>query len=181
MKKKVKLVAKDAFLYLDMQLSWKKDDLSFSVYHKENQTIKYVNRESCHQTVVFKSIPAGVFTRMGRLTSIPEENKDVPIMSLCTTHANALKKANPLPKKIPMVRELYDQELTRKQQQKLKEVKKEKRKGEQRIYFVIGHARFWAKLQIVGLIKHLAKKFKLTYLCFSMAYRRFTNLQEKFQ
>eukprot|EP00957_Ditylum_brightwellii_P180397 13742030-Ditylum_brightwellii.AAC.1 len=64
-KKKVKFVEKDAFPYLDTQLQWKDDDLSFAVYHKKNQTIKYVNCESCHQTAVFKAIPAGVFTRMG--------------------------------------------------------------------------------------------------------------------
>eukprot|EP00957_Ditylum_brightwellii_P124156 9464292-Ditylum_brightwellii.AAC.1 len=66
------------------------------------------------------------------------------------------------------------------EQQKLKEAEKEKKKDEQRVYFVIGHTRFWAKLHIARLIKGLAKKFKLTYLHFSMAYRRFTNLQENF-
>eukprot|EP00957_Ditylum_brightwellii_P132495 10103937-Ditylum_brightwellii.AAC.1 len=35
-RKKVKLVAKEAFPYLDMQLSWRKNNLSFSVYHKKN-------------------------------------------------------------------------------------------------------------------------------------------------
>eukprot|EP00957_Ditylum_brightwellii_P172993 13170561-Ditylum_brightwellii.AAC.1 len=116
-----------------MQLSWKKDDLSFFVYHKKNQTTKYVNREKCHQTAVFKAIPAGVFTCMGQLTSITEENRNVPIMSIYPTHANALKKANLLPKRIPTVQELYDQELARKEKQKLKEAEKEKRKDEQRI------------------------------------------------
>eukprot|EP00957_Ditylum_brightwellii_P186097 14168439-Ditylum_brightwellii.AAC.1 len=64
-KKKVKLVDKDAFSYLDMQLQWRDDELSFAVYHKKNQTIKYVNCKSCHQTAVFKAIPVGVFTHMG--------------------------------------------------------------------------------------------------------------------
>eukprot|EP00957_Ditylum_brightwellii_P008439 639375-Ditylum_brightwellii.AAC.1 len=157
-----------------------KNDLSFSVYHKKNQAIKYINRESCHQTAVFKAIPAGVFTRMGRLTSITNENKNMTITSLYLTHADDLKKVNLLPKRIPTIRELYEQELKRKENQKLKDAEKEKRKDEQRIYFVIGHARFWAKFNIAGIIKCLAKKCNLTYLSFSMAYRRFTNLQEKF-
>eukprot|EP00957_Ditylum_brightwellii_P037930 2868926-Ditylum_brightwellii.AAC.1 len=89
---------------------------------------------------------------MERLTSITEENKDVLITSLYPTHVNALKKANLLPKRISTIQELYDQELARKEQQKLKEAGKEKRKDEQRIYFVIGHAHFWAKLHIAGLI-----------------------------
>ena len=46
---------------------------------------------------------------------------------------------------------------------------------------MIGHARFWAKFNIAKIIRRLAKKFNLTYLHFSMAYRRFTNLQEKFR
>eukprot|EP00957_Ditylum_brightwellii_P202193 15329031-Ditylum_brightwellii.AAC.3 len=113
-----------------MQLSWKKDDLSFSVYHNKNQTITYVNRESCHQMAVFKAILAGVFTCMGRLTSITDENKNVPITSLFSTHANSLKKTNLLPKKIPTAQELYDQELARVEQRKLKEAEKEKKKDE---------------------------------------------------
>eukprot|EP00957_Ditylum_brightwellii_P000679 53447-Ditylum_brightwellii.AAC.1 len=92
-----------------------KNDLSFSVYHKKNQTIKYVNRESCHQTAVFKAIPAGVFTHMGRLTSITNENKNKPIITFYPTHAATLQKANLLPKKIPTIRELYAQELNQKE------------------------------------------------------------------
>ena len=69
-----------------------KNDPSFSVYHKKNQTIKYINRESCHRAAVFKAIPAGVFTHMGRLTSITDKNKDMPIPALFPTHAAALKK-----------------------------------------------------------------------------------------
>eukprot|EP00957_Ditylum_brightwellii_P210776 15365384-Ditylum_brightwellii.AAC.1 len=127
-KKKVKLVAKETFPYLDMQLSWKMDNLSFLVYHKKKQTIKYVNKESCRQTAVFKAIPTGVFIHMGRLTLITEENRDMPITSLYPTHAAALKKSKLLPKKIPTVRELCDQELAQKEKQKLKKAEKEKRK-----------------------------------------------------
>eukprot|EP00957_Ditylum_brightwellii_P117881 8991981-Ditylum_brightwellii.AAC.1 len=65
LREKVKVIEKDALPYLDMQMSWKTDNLHFSVYSKENQTIKYVNKESCHRTSVFKAVPAGVFTRIG--------------------------------------------------------------------------------------------------------------------
>eukprot|EP00957_Ditylum_brightwellii_P057069 4325039-Ditylum_brightwellii.AAC.1 len=139
-KKKVKLVDKDAFPYLDMQLQQKDDNLSSAVYHKKNQTIKYVNRESCHRTAVFKAIPAGVFTHMGQLTSMTEENKNVPITYLYPTHADALRKANILPKKIPMVHKLYKQELVREEMQKKKVEEKNRRHDKRTIYFVIGHA-----------------------------------------
>eukprot|EP00957_Ditylum_brightwellii_P053313 4041649-Ditylum_brightwellii.AAC.1 len=55
---------------------------SNSVYNKENQRIKYVNKESCHPASVFKAIPEGVFTRLGQLTSRTRENENVPITEL---------------------------------------------------------------------------------------------------
>eukprot|EP00957_Ditylum_brightwellii_P148113 11276598-Ditylum_brightwellii.AAC.1 len=64
--------------------------------------------------------------------------------------------------------------------QKKKAEEKNRRQDKRTIYFFIGHAHFWAKFYIARIIKCLAKKFKLTYLRFSMAYRRFTSLQEKF-
>ena len=82
---------------------------------------------------------------------------------------------------IPTVHELYKQELAREELQKMKVEEKDRRQDKRTIYFVIGHARFWGKLHIARIIKQLAKKFNLTYLQFSMAYRRFTNLREKFR
>eukprot|EP00957_Ditylum_brightwellii_P046246 3508741-Ditylum_brightwellii.AAC.1 len=43
---KVTMVRKEAFPYLDLKLYWDKQDLCFVVYNKENQHIKYVNKES---------------------------------------------------------------------------------------------------------------------------------------
>eukprot|EP00957_Ditylum_brightwellii_P092333 7029911-Ditylum_brightwellii.AAC.1 len=62
---KVTVVRKEEFPYLDMKLYGSKQELRFAVYNKENQHIKYVNRESCHCTSVFKAIPEGVFTCLG--------------------------------------------------------------------------------------------------------------------
>eukprot|EP00957_Ditylum_brightwellii_P142763 10878525-Ditylum_brightwellii.AAC.1 len=64
-REKVKVIEENAFPYLDMQLSWRHNNLHFSVYIKENQPIKYVNKESCHRASVFKTVPAGLFTRLG--------------------------------------------------------------------------------------------------------------------
>eukprot|EP00957_Ditylum_brightwellii_P037032 2803770-Ditylum_brightwellii.AAC.1 len=38
-REKVKVIEENVFPYLDMQLSWRHDNLHFSVYSKENQTI----------------------------------------------------------------------------------------------------------------------------------------------
>eukprot|EP00957_Ditylum_brightwellii_P168531 12828489-Ditylum_brightwellii.AAC.1 len=66
---KVMVVRKKAFPYLDMKMYWTDSNIRFVVYNKENQQIKYVNRESCHRATMFKIILEGVFTRLGQLTS----------------------------------------------------------------------------------------------------------------
>eukprot|EP00957_Ditylum_brightwellii_P161857 12323468-Ditylum_brightwellii.AAC.1 len=59
---KVTAVSKKTFPCLNMQLFWTREKNCLSVYSKENQQIKYVNKESCHCSSVFKAIPAGFFT-----------------------------------------------------------------------------------------------------------------------
>eukprot|EP00957_Ditylum_brightwellii_P011677 882229-Ditylum_brightwellii.AAC.1 len=152
-----------------------------SIYHKKSQTVKYVNRESCHQTAVFKAIPAGVFTCIGRLTSMTDENKNAPITSLYATHADTLKKASILSKKFQQFKIYMNRNSEEKKYRKKKEEEKNRRHDKCTIYFVIGHAQFWAIFHLARIVNRLTKKFKLTYLRFSMAYMRFTNLQEKFR
>eukprot|EP00957_Ditylum_brightwellii_P200972 15319905-Ditylum_brightwellii.AAC.1 len=53
---KVTVIKENTFPYLNMQLSWRGEELYFSVYSKKNQTIKYVNKESCQHNSV---LPAG--------------------------------------------------------------------------------------------------------------------------
>ena len=104
-----------------MQLYWRQNTLYFSVYSKENQTIKYVNKESCHRQSVFKAVPAGVFTRLGRLTSLTKDNQATPILDLYPLHHEALKKAKLLPKNVPTLQELHQQEDDRRRRSKKKE------------------------------------------------------------
>eukprot|EP00957_Ditylum_brightwellii_P021271 1604807-Ditylum_brightwellii.AAC.1 len=73
-----------------------------------------------------KAVPAGVFTRCGRLTLLTQENKNTPIMNLYPLHAESLNKAKLLPKKIPSVNDLYQQEEDRRQRSKKKEEEAEK-------------------------------------------------------
>ena len=110
-----------------MQVSWKSDYLHFLVYSKENQTIKYVNKESCHRQSVFKAVPAGVFTRLGRLTLLTKSNQNTPILDFYLLHHEALKKANLLPKNVPTLKELHQQEDDRRRC--LKKKKKKRKKG----------------------------------------------------
>eukprot|EP00957_Ditylum_brightwellii_P046583 3534180-Ditylum_brightwellii.AAC.1 len=63
---------------------------------------------------------------------------------------------------------------------KKKEEEKEGKHDDRTIYFVVGHSCFWKKFNIVNIIRRLKKRFNLTYLRFSMAYHRYTNLHERF-
>eukprot|EP00957_Ditylum_brightwellii_P055822 4229273-Ditylum_brightwellii.AAC.1 len=55
---KVKVIDDHLFPFLNMQMEWKDNILTFSVYAKPNHTIKYVGNTSCHCPSVFKAIPA---------------------------------------------------------------------------------------------------------------------------
>jgi hypothetical protein len=90
----------DVFPYLDMELYWRDDDLKFKVYLKPNQKLKYLNKGSRHTSACFKSIPSGVIRRLSILTSLTQENENVPINELYPEHAKALEIAHlhvPLP------------------------------------------------------------------------------------
>eukprot|EP00957_Ditylum_brightwellii_P135439 10326915-Ditylum_brightwellii.AAC.1 len=85
-----------------------------------------------------------------------------------------------MPQTIPTVGELYQQEHDRQRRMKKNEEEKEAKHNDRTIYFLVGHSRFWKKLNIVNIIRHLKTRFNLTYLRFSMACRSYTNLHERF-
>eukprot|EP00957_Ditylum_brightwellii_P102855 7837519-Ditylum_brightwellii.AAC.1 len=82
-----------------MKLYWEKQELCLAVYNKENQCIKYMNKESCHCASVIKAIPEGVFACLCGLTSRTKENKKVHITELYPDHREALRVAKILQKK----------------------------------------------------------------------------------
>eukprot|EP00957_Ditylum_brightwellii_P076668 5827841-Ditylum_brightwellii.AAC.1 len=113
---KVKVINDHTFPFLGMQMEWKGAILTFSVYAKPNHTIKYAGNNSCYHPSVFKAILTGVFTRLGRLTSITMENINQPITELYPAHMPALQSAGILPNKIPSMKELQEEEILCKQQ-----------------------------------------------------------------
>eukprot|EP00957_Ditylum_brightwellii_P201297 15325006-Ditylum_brightwellii.AAC.1 len=100
-----------------------------------------------------KAVPAGVFTRLGRLTLLTECNKHSPILDLYLLHAEALEKEKLVPKSIPTKCDLYQQEDDRRRRQKKKEEEAEKWQDGRTCYFVIGHSRFWKRFNIVNIIQ----------------------------
>eukprot|EP00957_Ditylum_brightwellii_P000755 59692-Ditylum_brightwellii.AAC.1 len=62
--KQVKVCKKNKFPFLGMKVMWDEIGfLSFRVFYKEGQAIKYVDCST------FKAISSGVYLRLGRLTS----------------------------------------------------------------------------------------------------------------
>ena len=90
---KVKVIKKDTFPFLDIEMSLsKKNKLLFGVHLKENQALKYLNTDSQHTRATFKAILSGVIKRLSKLTNITEENENLTIDKICPKHAKALTK-----------------------------------------------------------------------------------------
>eukprot|EP00957_Ditylum_brightwellii_P189217 14402626-Ditylum_brightwellii.AAC.1 len=83
-------------------------------------------QESCHYQLVFKVVPAGVFTCLGRLTLLTESNQNTPILNLYLLYHEALNKGNLLPTNVPTLKEQHQQEDDRRRHLK---GKKKRKKG----------------------------------------------------
>eukprot|EP00957_Ditylum_brightwellii_P179006 13635201-Ditylum_brightwellii.AAC.1 len=98
-----------------MKLLWDKEgNLYFKAYRKKGQALKYVDKQSLHMQSVFKSISKGVYTRLIRLTSVTEENKDLTIHEVYPEHTKALQMAGLITNKFPTIEELQLKEEERK-------------------------------------------------------------------
>ena len=86
----VTICTDDVFPYLNMELYWHNDGIKSKVHLKPNQKLKYLNKGSHHTSTCFKSIPSGVIRQLSILTSLTQENKNVPINKLYPKHAKAL-------------------------------------------------------------------------------------------
>jgi hypothetical protein len=93
--KNVSAVRDYAFPYLDMEMFWStKGSLHFRVHLKPNQQLKYLNNGSAHTKACLKAILAGVCNRLAKLTTINEENHNLPLNKLYPQHFKALSNAN---------------------------------------------------------------------------------------
>jgi hypothetical protein len=68
---------------------------------KPNQQVKYLNKGSAHTNACFKAIPAGVYHRLTKLTSVDERNANKSLVELYPDHFKALRKADPIVDKVP--------------------------------------------------------------------------------
>ena len=97
------------FPFLDMEMSWSTDeDLQFKVHLKPHQTLRYLNRFSCHRHSTFADIPEGVFTRLARLTTVTDETMNLGLDVLYPHHTSALQQAGLAPKRFPTLGDAVD-------------------------------------------------------------------------
>ena len=89
----VSIITSHAFTYLDMELKWKEEQLHFGVHLKQNQLLKYLTQGSMHTKACYRAIPEGVYNRLGKLTTLTEENKHQPVSNVYPTHYNKLQQA----------------------------------------------------------------------------------------
>ena len=178
---KVTTVTDRAFPYLDMEMKWKDNDLCFGVHVKPNQQIQYLNYGSMHTNACLKAIPEGVFNRLGKLTTVTDETKDLPIDRIYPRHVHKLQQAGLIdPTATPTMRDVQELAKIKASPEHKKTKQQEQRMRERKIFFVVGYSKAW-KTPIHQIIKEQKKIFGLEWIRVSMAYHRFTNLREIFQ
>jgi hypothetical protein len=88
---KVSIEKSDFLPFLDMKMYWNgSDNLTFDVYHKEGQQIKYLHHNSTHPPHIFKVIKTGVFQCLATLISMSEVSENAKMSSLHPVHHQAL-------------------------------------------------------------------------------------------
>eukprot|EP00957_Ditylum_brightwellii_P199772 15228832-Ditylum_brightwellii.AAC.1 len=88
-------------------MKWESNQLLFRMYREEDQELKYVDQQSTHRPINFKSIATGVYTRLSRLTSYSESTAEKSIDEIYPEHAEALNAANLMKDKFPTFGEIW--------------------------------------------------------------------------
>jgi hypothetical protein len=175
----VSIEEEDFLPFLYMELFWnEQDELTFTVFHKPGQQIKYLNRDSTHPPL-FRAIKSGVLKRSSSLTAASTENQGRPIASIHPTHFNALHHANlwavntnkPTLSKPQQSNKIAEAKLTKKTKDK---------DNNRNVFFCLGYSTFWKK-PLHTIITRLKRKHDLPWLRFSMSYHRFPNLSDIFE
>jgi hypothetical protein len=164
-----------------MELYWGlQDRLSFRVHLKPNQQLKYLNSDSTHTKACFKAIPAGVSTRLAKLTTLLESNANASLQHLYPLHFQKLASAGLVSQfEVPTL----SQELLKYEASITAQAKSNKhqrmRDRARTLYFCIGCSPAWTT-PIHRIIKEAKEALGLTWLRVSMSYHRFPNLREFF-
>eukprot|EP00957_Ditylum_brightwellii_P201620 15326440-Ditylum_brightwellii.AAC.1 len=134
--KKVTVLNEKWRLFLDMKIIWEKAKLFLRVYCKENQQLKYVDRQSTHRLSIFKSITTIVPMWLSRLMSRDDGLDEVYMDSIYLEHTNAIDVADLAPEEFLAFGKNW-----RKDNENLAKQKQYRKYG-QTIYFVISYSKF---------------------------------------
>lgn len=140
---KVTINKTNTFPFLDMKMTWNDSIITYEVYFKENQRIKYLNKGSTHKETVFHTTPRGAFNRLSLLTTFNVSNINKGVDELYPMHAEALVQAGMMKKnEFPILSECM------KEPSKLKaplidSVEKFNYNCDRASYFTIGYCNAW--------------------------------------
>eukprot|EP00957_Ditylum_brightwellii_P166551 12677970-Ditylum_brightwellii.AAC.1 len=135
-----------------MKLLWDKvGNLEFRVYQKKGEALKWADKQSLHRQTVFL-ISKGVYTRLIRLTSVTEENKDLTINKVYPEHTKALQITRLTTDKFPTIKEL---QLNKEERKNYANEEVNSRNDNRTIYFVLSHSKIWENTTVPKTIKRL--------------------------
>ena len=177
---KVTITTEKAFPYLDMEISWQQDKLHFGVHLKQNQLLKYLTEGSMHTKPCYKAIPEGVYNRLGKLTTLTEENKDKPISDIYPIHHNKLQQAGIVKGQAPTMAQINELATLKASKQHKSTKRTQQTRRERNIFFCVGYSTALTT-PIHSIIKRLRDQFELKWLRVSMSYHRFSNFREILQ
>ena len=176
---KVTVAREEAFPDLDMALKWNQEnELTFGVHIKPNQQIQ---KGSMHTKACLEAIPEGVFNRLGKLTTITEATKNLPVDRIYPRHVHKLQQAQLINQEaMPTIEDIRKLAETKAGQDHQQEKRESQRKREKKIFFVVSYSRAWTT-PIHQIIKEEKKKFELEWISVSIEHTRFSNLREILQ
>jgi hypothetical protein len=169
-----------SFLYLDIKLSWNKDNtLLFNVHRKPDKLVKYLNLDSHHHRHHKTAVLSGVKLRLALLTTRTPANANLSLLDIYPDKDQALQLARQL--KLGQKMQTLSAVLNDKTSSGPDRLKKQSHAFDKRDSFLIvkyaslGHSQ-WL---IVKVVKHLRNLCCLKWLHLHVVFSRHTNLQEK--
>ena len=166
--------------------------LSFSVHHKANQRLKYLNDGSTHKPTVFHATPKGVCHRLASLTSFDDSNSNKTLDQTHPIHTKALSTAGlvkenqfPILSKciLPSKTTKHDNSSTTSDNTSLDDPSIDNlfdpKPNFRNTHMTIGFCELWKLNFIPQLVKRLkAKHVNLNWIRIRMSCRRFSNVEE---
>jgi hypothetical protein len=167
------------FPYLDIKLSWSEENtLSFSVYCKPGELVKYLNTDSHHHRNHKSAVLSGVELRLALLTTRTTANELCSLSTLYPDKHEALRIAGHL-KAGEQMRKLGTVLDDESKSGPARLEKKSRAVDKRDSYFIAKYASLGNHRTIQQCISYWKKSFQLKWLRPRVVYSRHKNLQER--